>query len=217
MATTTTFTTLKQDVRRYLERGATYETDPVVFEQIPRAINLAERNIATELKVQGEINVVTSTMIVGQSVYPKPDRWRDTVSINMGTGTGYNTRKMIFARSYEYARSYWPDATQTGEPNYYADYNKENWLFAATPDAPYPFEVLYYQLPILLDEANQSNWLTEYVPQMLLYRTLLEMTPFLKNDARIPVWQQMYDRSAAMVNGEDLAKILDRSTVRKEA
>jgi hypothetical protein len=27
----------------------------------------------------------------------------------------------------------------------------------------------------------------------------------------------MYDRSAAMLNGEDLAKILDRSAVRKEA
>ena len=43
------------------------------------------------------------------------------------------------------------------------------------------------------------------------------MTPFLKNVNRIPVWQQMYDRAAAMVNGEDLAKILDRAAVRKEA
>lgn len=217
MATTTTFTTLKEDVRRYLERGSTFATDPVVFEQIPRAINLAERNIATELKVQGDINVVTGTMAVGQSVYPKPDRWRDTVSINMGTGTSYNTRKSLFTRSYEYARSYWPDSTATDEPNYYADYNRENWLVVPTPDAEYPFEVLYYQLPVLLDEANQTNWLTEYAPQLLLYRTLLELTPFLKNDSRIPVWQQMYDRAAAMLNGEDLAKILDRSAVRKEA
>ena len=217
MATTTTFTTLKEDVRRYLERGATFATDPIVFEQVPRAINLAERNIATELKVQGDINVVTGTMAVGQSVYPKPDRWRDTVSINMGTGAGYNTRKSLFTRSYEYARAYWPDSTATDEPNYYADYNRENWLVVPTPDAEYPFEVLYYQLPILLDDANQSNWLTEYAPQLLLYRTLLELTPFLKNDSRIPVWQQMYDRAAAMLNGEDLAKILDRSAVRKEA
>lgn len=217
MATTTTFTTLKEDVRRYLERGATFATDPLVFLQIPRCINLAERNIATELKVQGDINVVTGTMAVGQSVYPKPDRWRDTVSVNMGTGTGYNTRKSLFTRSYEYARAYWPDSTATDEPNYYVDYNRENWLVVPTPDAEYPFEVLYYQLPILLDEANQTNWLTEYAPQLLLYRTLLELTPFLKNDSRIPVWQQMYDRAAAMLNGEDLAKILDRSAVRKEA
>lgn len=217
MATTVTFATLKDDVRRYLERGATLATDPVVYEQIPRLINLAERNIATELKVQGEINVVTTAMIVGQSVYAKPDRWRDTVSINFGTGAGFNTRKPLFARGYEYLRAYWPNSTLTDEPEYYADYNRENWLIAATPDLAYPFEVLFYQLPVLLDDANQSNWLTEFAPQMLLYRTLLEATPFLKNDNRIPVWQQMYDRSAAMINGEDLAKILDRAAVRKEA
>jgi hypothetical protein len=77
--------------------------------------------------------------------------------------------------------------------------------------------VLFYQLPVLLDEENQTNWLTEEALQLLLYGVLLEATPFLKNDERIQVWQQMYDRAASMLNGEDLAKILDRAAVRKEA
>jgi len=217
MATTMTFTTLQQDVRRYLERGATLAEDAIVYEQIPRLINLAERRIARELKIQGFINVVTDTMIVGQSVYQKPDRWRDTVSINIGTGATNDVRKFLLSRSYEYARTYWPDESLTEEPVFYADYNYTNWLILPPPDEVYPFEVLYYELPVLLDDANQTNWLTEYAPQVLLYAALLEATPFLKNDERIPVWQQMYDRSAAMLNGEDLAKILDRSAVRKEA
>jgi hypothetical protein len=217
MSTVMTFTTLQEDVRRYLERGATLVSDPVVFEQIPRLINLAERRIARELKVQGFINVVTGTFNTGNSVYDKPDRWRDTISMNIGTGTGNNTRKAVFSRSYEYARSYWPDSTATDEPEFYADYNYSHWLIVPTPDADYPFEVLYYELPVLLDDANQTNWVTEYAPQLLLYGTLLEATPFLKNDERIAVWQGMYDRAAAMLNGEDLAKILDRAAVRKEA
>lgn len=217
MATTTTFTTLKQDMQRYLERGTSLETDPIVFEQIPRLINLAERRIARELKVQGFINVVTDTMNVGQSVYAKPDRWRDVVSINIGTGDTFNVRKPVFSRSYEFVRTFWPDDTVEDEPEYYCDYDYNHWLFAPTPDAEYPFEVIYYELPPLLDDANQTNWLTEYAPQLLLYGSLLEATPFLKNDDRIPVWQNMYDRSAAMLNGEDLAKILDRAAVRKEA
>jgi hypothetical protein len=69
----------------------------------------------------------------------------------------------------------------------------------------------------LLDDTNQSNWLTEYAPQLLLYASLLEATPFLKNDERIGVWQQMYDRAAQALNGEDLSKILDRSAKRTEA
>lgn len=217
MATTMTFTTLKEDVRRYLERGSSYASDPVVYEQIPRLINLAERRIARELKIQGFINVVTGTLTIGQSVYSKPDRWRDTVSMNIGTGAQNNTRKVLFSRAYEYALSYWPDRSQTEQPIFYSDYDYDHWLIAPTPDAEYPFEILYYEIPPLLDDTIQTNWLTEYAPQLLLYGTLLEATPFLKNDERIPVWQSMYDRAAAMLNGEDLAKILDRSAVRKEA
>lgn len=216
MATTMTFTTLQEDVRRYLERGSSYASDPVVYDQIPRLINLAERRIARELKIQGFVNVVTGTLQTGVSVYAKPDRWRDTVSINIGTGVNNNTRKVLFTRAYEYLLNYWPDRTATDRPLFYADYDYEHWLYAPTPDADYPFEILYYELPPLLDDVVQSNWLTEYAPQLLLYGTLLEATPFLKNDERIPVWQSMYDRSAAMLNGEDLAKILDRSSVRKE-
>jgi hypothetical protein len=217
MATTMTFTTLQQDVRRYLERGTTYASDPVVFEQIPRLINLAERRIARELKVQGFINIVTGTLQSGVAVYDKPDRWRDTVSINIGTGVNNNTRKTLFTRAYEYLLSYWPDRTATAQPIFYSDYDYSHWLFAPTPDADYPFEVLYYELPPLLDDVVQTNWLTEFAPQLLLYGALLEATPFLKNDERIPVWQTMYDRAAAMLNGEDLAKILDRASARKEA
>lgn len=217
MATTTTFTTLKEDVQRYMTRGGSLAADQIFFEQLPRLINLAERRIARELKIQGFINTVTGVMTPGEPVYPKPDRYRDTVSINVGTGAGNDTRKALFSRSYEYVRAYWPTETVTGEPLFYADYNYSNWLFAPTPDAAYPFEVLYYELPPLLDEVVQTNWLTENAPQLLLYATLLETAPFLQNDERIAVWQQMYDRAAAMINGEDLAKILDRSATRKEA
>lgn len=217
MATAMTFTTLKQDVQRYLERGDTLASDPIVFEQIPRLINLAERRIARELKIQGFINVVTAQLLADNPVVTKPDRWRDTVSMFIGTGTNNDTRSALFTRSYDYLRSYWPDATQTGEPLFYSDYDYNHWLVAPTPDADYPIEILYYQLPPLLTEEAQTNWLTENAPEILLYATLLEATPFLKNDERIPVWQNMYDRAAAMLNGEDIAKILDRSAVRKEA
>lgn len=217
MATTTTFATLQDDVRRYLERGSSAGNDPTVYEQIPRLINLAERRIARELKIQGFIATVTTTLVNGQSVYDKPDRWRDTVSINVGTGASNTTRKTLFPRGYEYVRGYWPNEASTGEPVFYCDYDYKHWLLAPTPDAAYPAEIQYYEQPVLLDDANQTNWLTDYAPQVLLYATLLEATPFLRADERIPVWQTMYDRAAQMLNGEDLAKILDRASVRMEA
>lgn len=215
MPASMTFTSLQSDIRNYLERGGA--TDPIVFEQIPRLITLAERRIARELKIQGFQNVVTMTMQTGVAVYVKPDRWRDTISINYGSGTGNNTRNPIFARSYEYIRSYWPNETQTAAPLFYADYNYNYWIFGPTPDAAYPVEILYYELPPLLDNTNQTNWLSEYAPNLLLYGSLVEATPFVKDDQRVQLWQSYYDRALAALNGEDLQKIVDRSTNRREA
>lgn len=212
-----TFTELQSDVRNYLERGYSAAVDPIVFEQIPRLITLAERRISRDLKVQGFLVAATFFMQTGLAVYPKPDRWRDTVSINIGTGTGNNTRQPVFTRSYEYVRNYWPNELETGTPKFYADYNYTNWLFGPTPDADYPIEVMFYELPALLSDTNQTNWLTEYAPQLILYGALLEATPFLKNDERIQVWQKFYDDAKASLNNEDLQKIVDRATVRTEA
>ncbi len=215
MATNITFDTLQSDIRAYIERGSS--ADAIVFDQIPRLINQAERRVATELKIQGFINVVSTTLVAGQSVYDKPDRWRDTVEFNIAVGAGFSSAKTLFGREYGYCRNYWPDPSQQAEPEFYADYDYSHWLITPTPDAAYPVEIIYYQLLPLLDDANQTNWLTEYAPRLLLYATLLEATPFLKDDSRIPVWQGFYDREAGMTNGQDLAKILDRSAVRKEA
>lgn len=212
-----TFASLQTDVRSYLERGASAVTDPLVYAQIPSLINFAERRISRDLKIQGFQVAVVTTLQASVAVLAKPDRWRDTISMNIGTGTGNNTRQQLFTRGYEYARSYWPDETQTAEPVFYADYNYTNWLIVPTPDAAYPIEILYYELPVLLDENTQTNWLTQYAPNLLLYATLLEATPFLKNDERIPVWQSMYAMAAQALQGEDMSKVLDRGAVRNEA
>jgi hypothetical protein len=123
----------------------------------------------------------------------------------------------IFARAYEYCRSYWPNEAQTGAPQFYADYDYQNWLITPTPSTVQTLEVLYYEQPALLGDDLQTNWLTEYAPDVLLYATLLEATPFLKKDERIQTWQAMYDRAAQALNGEDLKRIMDRTATRSEA
>ncbi len=210
-----TFDSLQTDLRQYLERGTVVDT--TVFEQLPRLINLAERDLARKLKIQGMINVVTSVMAAGTSVYAKPDRWRDTISINFGINPIFNVRTPLFPRSYEYSRLFHPDSNVRAQPEFYADYDYSNWLFTPTPDDVYPFEVLYYQLLPLLDDTNQTNFWTDHAPNALLHGSLLQATRFLKNDERIPIWQQNYDTDLSALNGEDLQKIIDRSSTRQEA
>lgn len=223
MPTQMTFNSLQTDMQSYLERGTV--NDPLVFSQLPELINNAERRIATELKVIGFIVPAVSTMQAGVAVYAKPDRWRQTVSINVASSAvGTAVRQQMFARSYEYIRSYWPDDTATSlsvygtaaPPKYYGDYNYQNIIVAPTPDAAYSFEIVYYEQPPLLDATNQTNWITQYQPNLLLYAALLEATPFLKKDERIATWQSMYDRIAGVTNGQDNEKIEDRNASRNK-
>jgi len=210
MAYVMTYDSLLEDVRRYLERGFTAESDQIVYEQLPRLITMGERRIARELKIQGFIRAIQTPLSVGVAVYLKPDRWRDTISMTVDGVP-------IYARAYEYCRSYWPDEAQNGAPQFYADYDYQHWLITPTPAAAQTLEVLYYEQPRFLGEDFQTNWLTEYAPDVLLYATLLEASPFLKTDERVQMWQAMYDRAAQALSGQDLKRIMDRSANRSEA
>lgn len=217
MATAMTFSSLLEDLRKYLERGSVVDTE--VYTQLPSLINLAERNIARALKVLGTQNTVISVpptggLVAGTSVYQKPDRWRETVSMNFGTGLTSNSRKFLFPRSYEYCRSYWTNSDERAEPEFYCDYGFSSWLVVPTPILSSPWEITYYQQPPFLDSVNQTNWLTEYAPDAVLYRSLMECEPFLKNDDRLKTWGQLFTTSMSLLDSEDLQRIVDRSVVR---
>lgn len=219
MPVATTFTALIATLQSYLERG-TGTTDPVVFNQFPLLINNAERAIARRLKILGMNIPIIGALAANSAVYTKPNGWRRTISMSFGVATSadpaQNSATPIFARNYEYCLSYWPDLTQTAQPQYYADYDYAHWLIVPTPPIAYPWQILYYGLPQLLDSSNQTNFWTNYAPETLLYRCLLECTPFLKNDERVATWQPLYEEAVTMLEKEDLMRSVDRAAVRNE-
>ena len=204
VASVMTYDSLTENIQSYLER-----TDTATLEKIPLFIMLAEQVIASEIKFLGNLTVNTSTMTIGQFVLDKPARWHKTVSMNVIVN---GERQPILLRKYEYLREYWPDQTQTSVPLYYADYDYTHWLIAPSPAAAYSFEVLYYERNQPLDSTNQTNWFTIYAPQALLYGSLLQAMPFLKNDDRIPMWQAQYQAIMQVLKTEDVTRIGDRQT-----
>ena len=204
-----TYDNLVTDIEKYLER-----TDTATIERIPTFIGLAEQVLAADLKFLGNLTVVTSTMVQDEAVIDKPARWRKTVSMNVTVG---GQRTPILLRKYEYLREYWPDPTDTDVPLFYCDYDYTHWLVAPTPDDDYAYEVLYYERVQPLDSSNQSNWFTQYAPQALLYGSLLQAMPFLKNDERIPMWQQQYSAIVNTLKTEDVSRIGDRQAVARDS
>ncbi len=97
----------------------------------------------------------------------------------------YNNYTPILLRSFEYARSFWPNQAATAPPMFYADYGYYNWLISPTPD------------------------------QVLLKAVLLEAMLDLKNDERIPVVEAEYVKAISSWNAKDELRKIDRYTDRK--
>ena len=204
-ASVMTYDSLVENIQTYLER-----TDQATLDKIPLFIMLAEQVIASQIKFLGNMTVQTSAMVQGTNIIDKPARWHKTVSMNI---TVAGKRYPVLLRKYEYLREYWPDPAVESIPKFYCDYDYTHWLVAPTPDAAYNFEVLYYERIQPLDSSNQTNWFTIYAPQALLYGSLLQAMPFLKNDERIPMWQQQYEAIMQTLMAEDKLRVADRQAV----
>lgn len=199
-----TYDSLTSTVLQYLERK-----DAAVVNSIPTFITLAEFEIAQEIKTLGQLQVVESTMLTGNPVIAKPARWRKTVSMNVSVD---GKKQPVYLRKYEYLKNYWPNTSQTDVPLYYADTDWDHWYIAPTPDQDYSFEVLYYERIAPLSSENQTNWITQNAPNAMLFGTLLQAMPFLKNDQRT-IFQQKYTESLQALKTEDVARVGDRQAV----
>jgi hypothetical protein len=200
-----TYDSLTYYVLQYLERS-----DQATINAIPTFITLAEFEIAQEIKTLGQLQIAESTMSAGNPNLAKPARWRKTVSINYTDSSG--NKNPVLLRKYEYLINYSQNNTVTGPPLYYSDTSWDWWYLSPTPDQAYPFEVLYYERIQPLSSSNQTNWLTQNAPTAMLYGTLLQAMPFLKDDQR-QIFQQKYSEAIKSLKDEDISRIPDRQAV----
>ena len=194
MSETMTYSQLIEDVKQYAERF-----DQPFIAQIPRLVALAENRIASEVRGLGYVRFVIGNFTASDPVVAKPSRWRETSSwfyISDGQAV------FLKQRGYSYVRSYWPDLSQTGLPEYYCDYDYEHLLVVPSPISDLSFELAFFERPLPLSDSNQINWTTQYAPQLLLYASLLEAQPFLKRSERIAEFQALFDRASAAVTNE---------------
>ena len=206
---TMTYNSLVAQVMDYLNR-----TDADTLAEVANFIYQAEQRICRESKNIGLEVYVTGNFTPNVAVMAKPARWRRNISFNYGNGAGSNVFNPITLRTYEFIRNYWPNQSLTSPPMFYADYGYSNLVIAPTPDLSYPFEYVYLELPIPIGPALQTNWLTNYAPDVLLYATLLEAVSFLQNDERIPTWEKYYQKGIDSLNSQDDQRVLDRQSNR---
>lgn len=196
-----TYDSLLNDVQQYAERF-----DEPFISQLPRFVMLAENRIASEIRGLGLLKIVSGK--VEGNVMKKPERWRETANFMLSVS---GRTRFLKERTYEYVRTYSQDATNLTVPKFYADYGYEHWFIAPTPDLNYPCEISYFERPVPLSDVNQTNWTTQYAPQLLLYAALLEAQPFLKNDERVQTFQAFYTGAGTAVTNEAKRRAFDRT------
>ncbi len=204
-----TYDSLTSLVLQYLERS-----DTAVVNFIPTAITMAEFEIAQEIKTLGQMIVADGTMNIGNPIIAKPARWRKTVSMTLAAS---GAKQPMFLRKLEYLNTYAPDVTATGTPLYYADYDYDHWFVAPTPSSAFAFEALCYTRLEPLSSSNQTNWLTQNAPNAMLFGTLKQTAPFLKDDSRLTVWAQLFTEAMTALKTEDTLRLGDRAAIAQDS
>jgi hypothetical protein len=74
--------------------------------------------------------------------------------------------------------------------------------FYPIPDATYNITMLYRARIPALTDADPSNWLLTYSPDVVLYAALMQSAPYLADDARVAVWGSMYQSGVEALNNE---------------
>lgn len=191
------------DVIKYMERD-----DTGFVEQIPSLIGLAESAIAAELKTLLQLTVVETTLAQNQVILQKPARWRKTVSMKVNGAP-------IVMRSQDYIAMYQSESSP-GVPQFYAEYDYNNWAIAPAPAAAADVEIIYYSEIQPLDTSNQTNLFTRECPQAMLFGTLLQAQGYLKALDKLPVWKSYYMDSINALKKEDNSRRIDRNTTVQE-
>lgn len=207
-----TYDSLVQNLKDYLQRE-----DTETINNIPNFIFFAQQKACSDIKNIGLELYVNGTFVPGVdggAVIPKPGGWRRTISFNYGSGALNSTRTFLKLASYEWLNDYWPNRSLTSPPEYYSDYGFDHWLIAPTPDFAYPFEIAYIGLPEPINAQAQTNWFTNYAPHVLLYGSLIQAQPFVRNLEMFPAWDKLYRESVDAINKQDEDRIYDRSSRR---
>lgn len=135
--------------------------------------------------------------------------------------TRYKELKMVYVAN---ASEYWiqnyvsPDQffqmhadTTTGQPRDYTLVG-DTMYFGPAPDSSYTWVIWYTQSIQALSDSNATNSILTNHPDIYLYGALTAAEPFLKNDARLPVWKSLYEEAIESANQQNIRRYYSRTS-----
>lgn len=177
MAVITSYATLQTAVADYLARS-----DLTTF--VPNFIQNCESKLYRTLNLRAEETALNVAISNGLATVPD-----DFKALKFAYYDGTPVRPLKWVPLAELYDEY-PVRTTTGLPNLITR-EATSFIFGPVP-ADGTLKGVYYAKPDPL-RTTDGNWYVLNAPEVLLYGSLLEATPFIKDDPRIPIWKAAYD------------------------
>jgi hypothetical protein len=185
-----TFAELKSTIADYLNRDD-------LTSIIPSFISLAEAKF--NRKVRTRQMVVRAEGQIDTQFFAYPTDWLQAKEFQLNTNPIIRLKFVTEAQGDELKASSY---MAPGQPLYYTIVGSQI-EFIPSPDTTYSAELTYYAKIPALSNANTSNWLLAYAPDLYLYGSLLEASPYLKDDERLAVWSQLYTNTLGDIEVAD--------------
>ena len=176
-----TLAQLTSDVQLY----TTYD-DADFVAMIPQFIRNTEELIFLTVQAPSFRAAQPGPMTAGNPYVTHPNGFLAASSLSIETADGW---KFLLNKDVEYIREVYPDATDTGEPFCYAQFDADpdntTIIIGPTPDAAYPAQLNYFFQPDSLVDSPTGTWLSNNAYRVLLYGALSESSNYLKRVAGI--------------------------------
>jgi len=192
----TDFTELQDSIRDWLVRE-----DNEVTDRIPSFIRLAEIRAAREIRTVRLMVVkeYTATQDDEDNGYlPLPADFNGMVNVSVArNGQQY---RLEFLSPAQYLNS--GGNAGSGQP-WACTIIGERFYTQPPQGAEATATFTYYALPPRLGALYQENILSRFYGDVLLYGSLAEAMPYLKDDKRLPNFGQLYDAALMNIRRED--------------
>lgn len=186
----TNYSELQASIASWLNRGD-------LTANIADFITLAEAQLNTAIKANSMDTKTTLPTVAGVNTVALPS---DMLGMRRLQVVGTYNQPLSYRTPDEISIDY--AANGSGQPVVFTVVGG-NIELAPIPDGVYSLELTYTQRIPALTDSNTTNWLLASWPNAYLYASLVAATPFIMNDARLPVWQQLYAQAVEGINNVD--------------
>jgi hypothetical protein len=182
----TTYSELKSSVADWLNRDD-------LTSVIPDFITLSEAQYNRSIRHRNMI--VRSRASIDARYSATPPDWIQTVQLILLTNP---VQPLNFITNEEINKRR-AASSAVGRPNSFTHVGTEIAVYPA-PDSTYEGELVYYGKIPALSDSNTTNWLLDLSPDIYLYGSLIQATPYLRDDERLPMISSLYQRMIEDMN-----------------